>query len=70
MGSQSVGSRSPNPHRTRHRLAEDQSLTFSQKDLATGKYGCRKVLVCPAECGEQLGRNQQDTKEYLNQRGT
>ena len=25
--------------------------------LATGKYGCRKVRVYPAECGEQLGRD-------------
>ena len=24
-------------------------------DLATGKYGCRKVRVYPAECGEHLG---------------
>ena len=25
--------------------------------LATGKYGCRKVRVYPAESGEQLGRD-------------
>ena len=25
--------------------------------LATGKYGCRKVRVYPAECGKQLGRD-------------
>ena len=29
--------------------------------LATGKYGCRKVQVYPAECGEQLGR---DSSKY------
>ena len=29
----------------------------SKNLLATGKYGCRKVRVYPAECGEQLGRD-------------
>ena len=27
------------------------------RQLATGKYGCRKARVCPAECGQQLGRD-------------
>ena len=29
----------------------------SHCDLTTGKYGCRKVHVYPAECGQQLARD-------------
>ena len=41
-------------------LAEPLGITIWESDagarfLAMGKYGCRKVQVYPAECGEQLG---------------
>ena len=32
-------------------------LVHQVQKLATGKYGCRKVQVYPAECAEQLGRD-------------
>ena len=49
----------------RERCSDELSILggFSSCDswwfwpLVTGKYGCRKVRVYPAECGEQLGRD-------------
>ena len=34
-----------------------QKPLFSSFLFATGKYGCREVWVCSAECGQQLGRD-------------
>ena len=34
-----------------------KGVRFGNPELATGKYGCRKGQVYPAECGEELGRD-------------